>query len=206
YTATAKDQYQSDLEAALSYVRKHAEDPLWFKYLDRLAQDFQLLNNPFPQKILQQSTLIRLSDSTEISLNDLLKAHEGSPIFIDFWASWCNPCIENIRDSKEAKSYLNKINVPIIYISIDKNQANWETSAKKEQIEENQFLLKDDTSSPLAKYLGVRLIPRYIILDGKHRVMDDDAPRPIPSSLSNLKVIFDKMEKDEKAAPKIITY
>ena len=206
YTATAKDQYQSELEGAISYAREHAEDPLWFKYLDRLAQDFQLLKNTFPQNILQQASLLRLSDSTEISLVDLLKAHEGSPIYIDFWASWCSPCIENIRNAKEVKAYLKEINVPIVYISVDENQAKWVASAKKEQIEENQYLLKDDTSSPLAKFLGVRAIPRYIILDSKHRVVDDNAPGPIPSAMKNLQAIFNKMEEDKKAAPKIIAY
>lgn len=204
--ATALDENRSELETSVAFALEHVEDPLWRKHLETLASNLSQANNPLPKDVLEDTKLTNLDDSTKISLGELLQLHETSALYIDFWASWCLPCIDNIRNSSEVKAFLGEIGVPMIYISVDKNAVSWSNSAKKEAIEINQYLLEGGTESPLAKYLSVRAIPHYIILDRSHRLSEYDAPRPILSSLERLKAIFAEIDRQEKSAPKIISY
>lgn len=70
---------------------------------------FLLVESAFPQKI------------NKIKINDLVNIIDSttSPIAINFWASWCKPCIEEIPYfEKEAKNFKDK-NLKLILVSLD---------------------------------------------------------------------------------------
>jgi thiol-disulfide isomerase/thioredoxin len=61
-----------------------------------------------------------LSNSTTIHLNDLMK---DKFVFIDFWGSWCAPCIASIPKVKELYDKIKeRPDVLIIGIALDKEQ------------------------------------------------------------------------------------
>jgi len=209
HTSSTKGQHYQQLKDAIAFASKHAEDQVWLAYLKKLDGDFNLVDNPFPDDLLKETVLTRLTDQKEISLAELLEQHKGSPIYIDFWASWCSPCIINIRESGEVKALLQERKVPIVFISVDKDATDWAKSAKKEGIEHSQYLLKGDFRSAFGQYLGIRSIPRYLILDRQHKVYDYDAPRPTVGSLKALEAIFveiDSQAEVKKSEPRMITF
>src|SRR5690606_6003752 len=82
--ATALDENRSELETSVAFALEHMEDPLWRKHLETLASNLSQANNPLPREVLEDTKLTRLNDSTQISLGELLKMHEGSSLYIDF--------------------------------------------------------------------------------------------------------------------------
>ncbi|MBF8151183.1 thioredoxin family protein [Winogradskyella sp. F6397] len=68
----------------------------------------------------------------------------------NFWASWCRPCIDEIKKETDFKDELAiENNVEWIYLSIDKDIESWKKSR-----------------SELSKFLNVR--NQYLILGGKN--------------------------------------
>ncbi|WP_029904629.1 redoxin family protein [Prevotella sp. 10(H)] len=70
-----------------------------------------------------------LNDSAKIqilrypsSLNDLLSQYRGKVIYIDVMASWCKPCIVELKESKNLDSFFEDNDIIKIYISIDQRQ------------------------------------------------------------------------------------
>jgi thiol-disulfide isomerase/thioredoxin len=59
---------------------------------------------------------------SELELTDLkgnkvdLKAFQGKPLIVNFWATWCGPCIAEMPDFQKAQEEL-KGKVNIVYIS-----------------------------------------------------------------------------------------
>lgn len=60
------------------------------KVLDDLLFDLQLV--PLEGKTPAPFTLERLGDGQKVSLAD----HQGSPMFIYFWATWCPYCVKEL--------------------------------------------------------------------------------------------------------------
>lgn len=118
---------------------------------------------------------------------------------IDFWASWCPPCIREIKKAKQFKNRLyNEENVEWVYLSIDKDKKKWlkKTNELQEHLNtKHQYIVVGGKNSSLAKSLKVSGIPRYVIFDKKEQIVLDNAPRPSDSLI--FKKIIDKINLEK---------
>ncbi|GAA4791019.1 hypothetical protein GCM10023231_18640 [Olivibacter ginsenosidimutans] len=101
---------------------------------------------------------------------------------IDFWASWCIPCIAEIPHLKKIERAFKNKPIQFVTISIDKEAdiAKWIAVAKKNGIynSPHQYRLANFKESALTKLLNIRNIPRYIVMNNKGDILDDDFYRP----------------------------
>jgi thiol-disulfide isomerase/thioredoxin len=111
-------------------------------------------------------------DSSKIqSLNDLTNYFKEQSLYIDIWASWCLPCLQEFSSKNESvDSFLTRHNVVRIFLSIDnpKVKKNWETLVYKYQLTGYHLLagseLIKDIRQNIFKSEKTIEIPRYIIV------------------------------------------
>nr|WP_277349416.1 TlpA disulfide reductase family protein [Pseudoflavitalea sp. G-6-1-2] len=103
--------------------------------------------------------------------NELGKAVEfasfrGKYVLIDFWASWCGPCVASFPKLKEVyEQYKNK-GFEIVGVSTDKSEAAWQTAVKKYL---NPWPQLHDTQNIAGKFFAVKMLPTTYLIhpDGK---------------------------------------
>ena len=54
----------------------------------------------------------------EVELTEL----KGKVIYLDFWATWCSPCLMQMKNSKSWKAKFKNKDVVFLYLSLDKNK------------------------------------------------------------------------------------
>ncbi len=117
-------------------------------------------------------------DGNEVSLSDF----KGKYVYIDFWATWCGPCIGEIPSYRQlVKDYKGR-NVVFISISVDRDKPKWEEMVKKEKFDWYQL---HDANKMNDDYL-VRYIPSFIFIDTEGKIIDPRAPRPSTEELRTL--------------------
>lgn len=107
-------------------------------------------------------------------------------IYIDVWASWCQPCIKEIPALKELdKEYVNE-KVKFISLSIDSNTEDWHKGLNHYDLKKDQYL---DQDNQIGEILNIRGIPRFLLYSPDGELILIDAPRP---SSSEIRGVLDK--------------
>lgn len=86
-------------------------------------------------------------------------------LFIDFWASWCGPCVREIPGLKKVyKKYKDK-GLEILSVSIDYNRKHWVNALAKYNIPWMQLATLERGADELQNAHGFKGIPYGILLN-----------------------------------------
>ncbi|GAB4511273.1 MAG: hypothetical protein Tsb004_15450 [Allomuricauda sp.] len=112
-------------------------------------------------------------------LDDSFKKSDikGKVTLIDFWATWCKPCIEEFPNIKENYEVYKAKGFDVISISIDENFEQLKAySSKKPFPWDTSLYLEDGFNSQVAKDFQLIGIPKPILVDenGIIIAMDSD--------------------------------
>lgn len=150
------------------------------------------INNYAPIEDLKiamgQNILLTIDGKKRISLEEILKENKGKLIFIDFWASWCTPCIASLPDTKKLRETYLSNKICFLYISIDSKILDWKNAIKRYglELDGHSYLLANAKEADITKRFGIREIPRYILLGSDGAIISENAPSPGTEELSVL--------------------
>ena len=123
-----------------------------------------------------------------------LDSFKGKFVYIDVWATWCGPCIQQIPFLKTLEEEYQGKNIAFISISTDearRSGGSWEAAEKKwrdfvkeRQLSGTQLWSGRDTS--FQQDYQINSIPRFILIDTKGNIVNANAPRPSEPRLKEL--------------------
>lgn len=113
-------------------------------------------------------------EGKKLSLEEL----KGKIVYVDFWASWCRPCLEEMPSAKKVKEHFkDQPDVAFVYISIDDDENSWRKMVEKQEIE-GIHLYSQGWESEIAQTYVIQGIPRYVLIDREGKLIDANMSRP----------------------------
>ena len=103
-----------------------------------------------------------------------LSEARGQYVLLDFWASWCGPCLEDVPALKKFYELNKGRNLKIIGISLDTDNARWLAAIRKYDL--NWLHVSDlgGWNSAVGKLYNVQAIPRKILIDPHGKIAGID--------------------------------
>lgn len=118
-------------------------------------------------------------EGNETTYAEVLEANKGKWLYIDFWATWCKPCVALKPKAIELEKALK--NAPITFINIAHNDDK-ERWFKKMDAEipanRKEYLSINGNISRIPDDLHINSIPHYIIYNPEGEKVIDYAQRP----------------------------
>jgi len=117
---------------------------------------------------------------------------KGKYVYIDVWATWCGPCLQEIPHLMELEKKYEGRNIVFVSISGDKSRKfrKWEKTVKKLKMGGVQLCTKSGSDNDFIKAYGINSIPRFILVDPQGNIVNADATRPSSTEIIDL---FDEL-------------
>ncbi len=112
------------------------------------------------------------------TIADLTQQFKGKVLYLDFWASWCGPCIQEIPNSQYLSAKLDKEEARVLYISFDEHTDMWKSAISKHQILGQHYKLDEASRKAMFKEFGLSSVPRYMLINKDGDMINSDAPPP----------------------------
>lgn len=110
-------------------------------------------------------------EGKDVSLKDL----RGKVVYIDFWASWCLPCVMENKAIKKLKPKYEHKDIVFLYITKDISDSVWRDAVKRQEIE--GIHLMGGGNEVFDRYQA-DAVPKYVLIDKEGKIVTANAPRP----------------------------
>lgn len=133
------------------------------------------------QQSLINTNHLRGAKNADSLLHDLVAPYLGKVIYIDFWGSWCEPCLRELAFVKNIKQNPEFEEVIFIYFASRSPENDWKTVIQEFKLSGRNMVhyrLPDSQQKLLETRLSVAAFPSYVLIDKKGNVSTLEAPRP----------------------------
>ena len=169
---------------------------LYFFLAGEIVRDFQhghfdqgeqrlaefLRDNPYPEytevveEVVRETSKLKPGQpAPDFTLDDLqgqsvsLSDFKGQAVFLDFWASWCGPCIEDFPYLEQIKQQTRDQKVVFLSISLDSSADEWRQAVDEHGLTGVHVHAPDGRQVAVDQLYQVRGIPSYFLVgpDGR---------------------------------------
>ena len=147
-------------ERALAKEMSTGAGPQWFKswsqgFLNRL----DAMGKPIQIQF-------KAMDGSEVDLGKM----KGKVVLINFWATWCTPCVEELPQVKAAYDKFHRQGFEVIGVSLDEDKTKLERFLKQNGIAWPQYFdgkSQVEDNNKFAQEFGIDGIPHVLLVDKK---------------------------------------
>lgn len=110
----------------------------------------------------------------QVSLSDFA----GKVVYLDFWASWCGPCMREVPYARELKKRMeNETDLVFLYVSVDTDQTAWRSTVAHHQIE-GVHLNVPGFNHQVPEAYNLKGVPTFFLIGRDGKIINNRPPRP----------------------------
>ncbi|MEX0964124.1 MAG: TlpA disulfide reductase family protein [Pseudohongiellaceae bacterium] len=140
------------------------------------------------QELAQEFSAPKITGNEEVKLSD----YRGKVVFLDFWASWCPPCLVSLPAYDKMYRELDSEEFEIIAINVDEN-----TEDGLEFLEDHpvSYLMLADPDGKVGIPYGIRSLPVSYLIDREGRIVQRYRSYKIGDEIPLKKLIEDVLNE-----------
>ncbi len=114
------------------------------------------------------------TENTKVSISDV----KAKYTLVDFWASWCMPCIKEHPFLLKTYNKYNSKGFEIVGVSLDNNKSNWLKAIEKDNLPWANLSDLEGNKSRVAMIYKIQSIPYNFLIDANGIIIDENLRGP----------------------------
>ena len=172
-------QVLDDTEKGLALVRQLKKDFPNTTQGKRADEQIAQIEKGEESKKVQRALAVgsKFPDFTEKDVDGKplsISLYKGKVVLVDFWATWCGPCVAELPNVLSTYEKHHKGGFDIVGISLDQSEEKLRAFTKSKNMPWQQYFDGKGWQSKLGGQYGVNSIPATYLLDGNGTIIGKD--------------------------------
>jgi peroxiredoxin len=118
-----------------------------------------------------------------------LSQYKGKVVLVDFWATWCGPCVGELPNVLQTYKKYHDKGFEIVGISLDRSEDSLKKFIKEKEMTWRQYFDGKGWQTKLAEKYGINSIPATYLLDTEGKIIakglrGDDLEKEVEKALA----------------------
>ena len=168
--------YERYRDVADAYIREpFLKEPLIQKYIQTKHRKenpqayTENIQKEAAQLTLKETVHLTLKEDANLSVSQIMDSiyqqNKGKVIYIDFWGTWCGPCLAEMPNSNIVEHEFKDKDVAFVYICLESEEKQWKAAIDKFELGGQHYLLSNKQSAEIRKLFSLASVPFYILID-----------------------------------------
>lgn len=131
---------------------------------------------PFSQATAKRNSHSYKLDDDSV-FNKILAKYKGKVVYVDLWAPWCVPCMQEIPSVKALADSLKSKNVAFVFFCVNAKDEERDATIAKLKLPGDHYSLNARQYTSLRDGFGFTGIPHYFLVNKSGKITDRDAKR-----------------------------
>lgn len=119
---------------------------------------------------------------TEHSFERLLAESHREVIYVDVWATWCPPCLREMKHLRRMERRLEGRGVKFVSLCVSSPYIQWMLTVDQPENRSANYWLDDEAQVVLDCYIRIRSFPRFFVLSGG-KIINENVQWPSSNDL-----------------------
>ena len=146
-------------------------------FLKTISAEHDKLINFLSNTNTESANISTLNSQSNI-LKELMSKYSDKWIYIDFWATWCGPCLAEFDASKKLQQELKDREIVFVFLANRSPENVWKATIANKGLSGEHILLTNDQYNVLSTEFNISGIPHYALIDKSGNIVSRNAPRP----------------------------
>lgn len=135
----------------------------------KLQETIEIMKKAAVGSVAPDFTL-KTPDGKDVSLSD----YKGKYVLLDFWASWCGPCLREVPNVKKMYDKYHPMGFEILSVSLDDKKDNWTNAIEKYDLNWGHVSSLEGWKCPVVKLYSVSGVPAMFLIDKDGKIVSSD--------------------------------
>ena len=171
--SNSTDLFYDNLHVIYSNLQENYVDSLIFEQSKTICDKYFNLEPGAKAPPLELSN----RDGEIISLEDF----SGKIVYIDFWGTWCGPCIASIPQHNQLQNKFSNNDVVFLNIALEQDEEAihlWKNFLVENEFQGIHVVAEKSFHNDQIKEYMIKSAPSYVLIDKKGKIANSRAPKP----------------------------